>query len=168
MKLVIRPIEEENVKVISHAFQRIGWHKPVSQYQRYFHEQRKGKRIVLVAWMGRAFAGYLTVVWRPDYPLFKKKRIPEVVDLNVLPRFRRKKIGTRLMNKAEGLIKKRSPLAGVGVGLAPGYEMAQKMYVHRGYVPDGLGVYYRNKPVKFGQRVVVGDDLVLHFTKELR
>ena len=167
MKLAIRPIEDQGAEVIASAFKRIGWHKPVAQYRRYLREQQRGTRSVLVAWADGKFAGYLTIVWKTRYPLFRKKHIPEIVDLNVLPRFRRKRIGTRL-NKAEAMIRTRSSFAGIGVGLAPGYEAAQRMCVRRGYMPDGLGVCYKDKPVKFGQRLTINDDLVLHFIKKLR
>ena len=41
-------------------------------------------------------------------------------------------------------------------------------YILRGYVPDGLGLAYKGKPVIPGEMVKVDDDLILYLTKELR
>jgi len=167
MKIIIRAIRQEDAQLISDAFARIGWHKPVSQYRRYLSEQRSKKRAVLVAWVGPTFVGYLTILWKSGYASFRRGRVPEIMDLNVLPQFRRSGIGTKLMDRAEAMIKRHSALAGIGVGLAPGYNTAQRMYVKRGYVPDGLGVTYDGKFVRDGQSVEVNDDLVFHLTKKL-
>ena len=70
--------------------------------------------------------------------------------------------------KQKPTIKQKSKEAGIGVGLAPGYRFAQKMYVKRGYIPDGLGIDFKDKKVKFGQKVVADDSLVLHFIKRLK
>ena len=117
MKVIIQSLREEDCTIISAAFSKIGWHKPASQYRRYTREQASGTREVLVAWAGSAFAGHCTILWKSKYPYFRTRGIPEIMDLNVLPKFRRKKIGTRLMDHAEAIIKKRSLTAGIGVGL---------------------------------------------------
>ena len=41
--------------------------------------------VVLVARTGEQLHGYLKVVWRPDYPPFRSRNIPEIQDLNVVP-----------------------------------------------------------------------------------
>jgi hypothetical protein len=68
---------------------------------------------------------------------------------------------------AEEEISRRSGVAGIGVGLNPGYNQAQRLYAKRGYIPDGRGVTYRDRYVEEGAPVVVDDDLVLHLTKRL-
>jgi hypothetical protein len=47
------------------------------------------------------------------------------------------------------------------------YGMAQRLYVRRGYVPDGRGLMTHERPIVNGESVVVDDDLVLYFTKQL-
>ena len=56
---------------------------------------------------------------------------------------------------------------GIGVGLSRDYGAAQRLYIKRGYVPDGRGVTYNYLPVMAGSKVLVDDDLVLWFTKKL-
>lgn len=168
MNFEIHELKKEHIKEIAEAFKKIGWNKPASQYQRYLKEQTAGKRVVLVAFYNGKFAGYVTIVWQSKYPNFKKNNIPEIVDLNVLPEYQRQKIGTRLIDEAEKIIVKKSKVAGIGVGLAPDYRFAQKMYVKSGYIPDAQPITYKNKYVTFGQKVIINDELVLHFKKRLK
>ena len=164
----IRLLEERDVQPIVSAFREIGWsNKRPAQYQRYLSEQDQGRRTVLVALVGGEFAGYLTIDWIPVYPPFRQGGIPEITDFNVLPPLRRRGIGTRLMDEAERRIAERSPVAGIGSGLTPDYGAAQRMYVMRGYVPDGMGMRSNDRYVKHGDRVTVDDGLVLYLTKRL-
>lgn len=166
-QLAIRTLEERDVGPISAAFGTLGWNKPRSRYERYLSEQQSGARTVFVAFLGEEFAGYATVVWTPSYPPFLASGIPEIQDFNVLPRFRRRGIGTRLMDEAEQKISKRSDVAGIGVGMSPDYGAAQRLYVLRGYVPDGKGLTSGGTPVREGDEITVNDGLVLYLTKTL-
>ncbi|MFA5891920.1 MAG: GNAT family N-acetyltransferase [Actinomycetota bacterium] len=77
--------------------------------------------------------------------------------------FRRRGIASRILDHAEEVAASRSSIVGIGVGLHPGYNAAQRLYVKRGYVPDGLGVTYDDRYVKEGEQVHMDDKLVLHF-----
>lgn len=165
--LTIRLLQSQDINLISAAFQAIGWHKPPSLYEGYLAEQNEGWRVVLVALVKGVFAGYVTINWQAFHPPFREQRIPEIADFNVLPLFRRRGIGTALMDEAERRISERSPMAGIGVGLYADYGAAQRMYVLRGYVPDGRGLSYKGRQVLGGEKVAVDDALTLHFTKRL-
>ena len=169
MSLHIRRMELGDAETIAGAFLPLGWPgKTAEQFERYLREQCAGQRDVLTAWQNDVFCGYLTIVWQPDYLPLRETGIPEIQDFNVLPDKRRQGIGTALMNQAESLVSERTPLIGIGVGLYADYGAAQRLYVRRGYVPDGLGVTYHDRPVTPGEAVPVDDDLVLHFTKIVR
>lgn len=146
--LEIRLLREDDPDIISRAFKDIGWGKPATQYRRYLMEQDAGTRICFVAEMDNQFAGYVTVNWAPTYPGFAQHNIPEIQDLNVITRFRRQGIATRLLDWAEEEAAHRSAVVGIGVGLHPGYCSAQRLYVKRGYIPDGRGVWYRDHVVE--------------------
>lgn len=165
--LEIRPLQTQDIQPIADAFAQIGWNKPASQYTHYLAEQDAGMRAVLVALLKGDFAGYLTVVWRSGYAPFREASIPEIVDFNVLPRYRRRQIGTRLMEQAEALIALQSSIAGIGVGMYPDYGAAQRLYVLRGYVPDGRGLTYNAQTLHYGDQVTMDDSLALYFTKQL-
>jgi GNAT superfamily N-acetyltransferase len=163
--LDIRALEPRDPNVIEAAFTEIGWHKPASQYHLYLAEQAEGRRAVFVGTLDGAFVGYATLVWQPRYPYFRARGIPEIQDLNVLPKFRRRGFASQLVAAAEALAATRVDTVGIGVGLHPGYNAAQRMYVLRGYVPDGQGVAYDTRYVAEGELVRFDDYLVLYFTK---
>jgi GNAT superfamily N-acetyltransferase len=165
---VIRLLESKDIPEIAEAFHQLGWNKPASQYERYLREQSLGLRPVFVAFVNEEFSGYLTICWHSLYEPFRKQNIPEIVDFNVLPKFRRQGIGTKLMDMAEDTIAKVNPIAGIGVGLDPDYGAAQRLYVLRGYVPDGRGLHYRDRYVKYNEQITVDDELALYLTKELK
>jgi hypothetical protein len=52
--------------------------------------------------------------------------------------------------------------------MTPDYGPAQRLYVLRGYIPDGRGLASHDRIVEYGEPVPVDDNLVLHFTKALR
>lgn len=168
IKPLIRLLEPSDIPQIVDAFQELGWHKPVSQFERYLMEQTAGLRPVYIALVEGEFAGYLTICWHSDYEPFRSEEIPEIVDFNVLPKFRRLGIGTQLMDKAESEIARVNRMAGIGVGLDPDFGAAQRLYVLRGYVPDGRGLYDKDHYVKYGERITIDYDLGLYLTKELK
>lgn len=163
----IRPLGPADPPVIAAAFSAIGWSKPREQYERYLAQQAADQRHVWVAYVGDEFAGYVTLVWQPTYPPFRAEGIPEIQDFNVLPAFRRRGIGSALLDAAESAAAERTAVVGIGVGLDPDYGPAQRLYVLRGYVPDGRGIAWRDSTVSYGEQVIVDDDLVLYFTREL-
>lgn len=131
--LQLRRLNETDPQIISDAFKQIGWRKTAAQYERYLAQQSAGTRVCLVAEAAGQSTGYVTVNWIPTYPGFVELKLPPL---------RRHGIATRLLDEAEWIIAERSKIAGIGVGLHPGYNAAQRLYVRRGYVPDGRGVTY--------------------------
>ena len=167
-KPTIRPLERKHIPEIAEAFRQLGWNKPASQYERYLGQQELGVRDVYVAFVDGQFAGYLTICWESSYRPFLVHSIPEIVDFNVLPKFRRMGVGTQLMDKAEQEIARVSAVAGIGVGMTPDYGAAQRLYILRGYLPDGRGLHWRDHYVAYREEIVVDDDLALYLTKELK
>jgi GNAT superfamily N-acetyltransferase len=165
---LIRLLERNDIPEIAAAFRELEWNKPASQYERYLGQQELGVRHVYVAFVDGQFAGYLTICWESSYKPFLVHSIPEIVDFNVLPKFRRMGIGTQLMDKAEREIARVSSVAGIGVGMTGDYGAAQKLYVLRGYIPDGRGLHWRDHHVHYHEDITVDDDLALYLTKELK
>ncbi|WP_371218699.1 GNAT family N-acetyltransferase [Orientia tsutsugamushi] len=68
------------------------------------------------------FAGYITLKWQSQYPSFKAQRIPEIMDLNVLPVYRKMGIGSLLLDTAEKEAVTRREIVGIGFGLYAGAD----------------------------------------------
>lgn len=166
--ILIRTLLQRDIQPIAAAFAELGWNKPAAQYEQYLCEQELGNRVVLVAFLTGDFAGYITICWLAHYPPFVAANIPEIVDFNVLPHFRQRGIGSSLMDAAEAWVAAYGPLVGIGVGLSADYGAAQRMYVRRGYIPDGCGLMSDGLPAEYGKPTMVDDDLCLYFTKILR
>ena len=161
-------LERRDPPIVAAAFASVGWEKPASLFAAYLEEQFADVRLCWLARLGREIAGYVTLVWEPRYEPLRAAGLPEIQDLNVLPRFRRRGIARRLIVRAEEEAATRVEEVGIGVGLHPGYRAAQRLYPQLGYVPDGRGVTHRDQPVVEGAAYPFDDDLVLHLTKRLR
>jgi hypothetical protein len=71
------------------------------------------------------------------------------------------------MDRAEEIIKERSDIAGIGVGVFSDYGNAQILYAKRGYVPDGKGIHNGQRYIGYGETTIIDDDVVLYLTKKL-
>jgi ribosomal protein S18 acetylase RimI-like enzyme len=166
MSMKISILKEQDIPRITAVPSFLNFHAPPSYFEKKLTAQKKGEIDFLVAYSDKDIAGFVYVKWRADYPPFAEKSIPEIRDLRVLPEFRRRGIATALLDEAEKRIFKKYKTAGIGVGLYADYGPAQRMYILRGYLPDGRGLMYRNRPVEPGRDVLVDDDLLMFFTKE--
>ncbi len=166
--LEIHRLQAGDVQEIVAGHQEAGWKKTTPLLEGYLRDQLAGDRVVLVARLDGVFAGYLTIIWSPEYRPFREAGIPEVNDFSVLPKFWRRGIGTRLMDEAERIIGERSAYSGIGFGMGADYGPAQRLYVLRGYVPDGHGLMDHSKPVVYGEQIMVSHELAIYLVKKLR
>jgi ribosomal protein S18 acetylase RimI-like enzyme len=168
MDIQIREIDIKDATIISNAFKEQGWNKPIDLYLSYFEEQKNNERITLIAESDGNFAGYINIKWESHYPVFIENKIPEIMDFNVLVKYRCKGIGNKLIDRAEEIIKEHSEFAGIGVGLYSDYGVAQVMYIKRGYVPDGKGIYKNSSYINAGENIIIDDEVVLYLLKKLK
>ncbi len=167
-KIEIRAFTESDISIIVECFANANWQKPAATFEAYFNEQKAGDRLVWVVYSEKQFAGYVTLKWQSLYEPFATCNIPEIMDLNVLPAFQGKGIGSKLLETAENAAFEKNDVVGLGVGLYAGYGKAQKLYIAKGYIPDGNGVTYDYQPVEPGSIITLDDDLVLWFSKKLK
>lgn len=137
-------------------------------FDRCLDEQEKGNRVVLIAFVNDQPAGYVQLVWQSLYLPFRRFDIPELQDLNVIPDCRCQGLGASLIDHCERLAKESGKKEiGISVGLYPRYGAAQRLYVKKGYVPDGAGVAYDETTVSMGEMRPVDDMLTLKLVKSL-
>jgi GNAT superfamily N-acetyltransferase len=121
-------------------------------FERCLSEQREKKRVLLVAEKTGRLIGYVQLVWTPLYATFRRLEIPEIQDLNVIPEERGQGLGGQLVDACEALVREAEKSeVGISVGLNQSYGAAQRLYVKRGYVPDGAGLCYDDVPVRAGE-----------------
>ena len=163
----IRKMQESDIKNLSRGFISQGWPSREEILTRYFKEQESGEREVLVAEVESAVAGYITILPSAKHGPFAEV-YPELSDFNVFEPFRNQGVGNQLLEEAEKRVKLVSIKVSLGVGLHSGYGAAQRLYIKRGYIPDGTGVWYRNQPLEMNATSQNNDDLVLYLSKELQ
>ncbi len=132
------------------------------------HNQSNGECTVLVAIYQGEFAGYVLLYYQCKWGGLGKQGIPGVVDLIVFRNYRNKGIATELMNVAEEIARNYSDKVYLDVCLNSDYGPAQRLYVKRGYIPDGKGVYYEEKVCELDAPCKNDDELTLCLVKQLR
>lgn len=164
-ELLIRTIRETDAKTLCEEEILQGW-KGVTEekYRARLRDQASGKAIALIAEYEGNVAGYINVYERIE----GDRTYCRIVDFGVLEKYRRRGIGSRLMDVAEQIAAEHSDTAYLGVGLHEGYGSAQRMYIKRGYIPDGRGVWYGGRVCKPYEAYCNDDDLTLHLSKKLR
>ncbi len=167
-KLTIRSMRPEDAKVYYDTYLSYDWHPQMETYENYYKEQQKGERLVFVPEYKGKVVGICTLVLHPSEGPWGGKDMPEIVDLCVFFHIHKSGIGSKLLDVAESEAGKRSDTVFLAVGCHSGYGPAQRIYVKRGYIPDGSGVWYQNKQLDQYAPCVNDDDLLLFMSKQLR
>lgn len=167
-KFDLKPFAKEDYEEVRAAWATLDRGYSERSYKADLAAQKRGDRSILVARKDGELIGFVTVEWKPTYPPFARDHIPEIADLYVLPKFQRRGIGRQLVLACEELARKKGLKAiGIGVGVAPEYGPAQRLYVSLGYQPDGRGLQNNEKPVHIGETVTVNHRLGTYLTKPL-
>ena len=167
-EFLIRDLRQEDAQIITDGERAQGWQADIGKYLVRLKDQREGRSINLVAEYRGEVAGYINVYPNAQGGAFAGQGLPEIVDFGVLKKFRRRGIGSRLMDAAERIAAQYADTVYLGVGLHEGYGSAQRMYVKRGYLPDGSGAWYGNQRANPYENYCLDDDLTLYLSKKLR
>lgn len=166
--ILIRDMAIDDAEAIAAEERAQGWNQSADKYCERLRHRDEGRCIALAAEYRGSIAGYISVYPNSEWGAFGGKGYPEIVDFGVLEKFRRLGIGSRLMDAAEQIASQYADTVYLGVGLHGGYGSAQRMYVKRGYLPDGSGVWYGDKVLPCYAECCNDDDLVLYLFKRLR
>ena len=162
--ILIRDLQESDAKIIEEEELAQGWDSS-GKYEMRLKDQAEGRSVNLVAEYNGNVAGYINVYPNSEWGAFANRGYPEIVDFGVLVKYRNNGIGSKLMDIAEQIAFSYSDVVYLGVGLHSGYGSAQRMYVKRGYIPDGSGVWYKDEICKQNADCCNDDDLVLYLSK---
>lgn len=167
--VIIRDIEMKDIEILTESERAQGWHWATTEKTASRLPARDaGECVVMVCEVDGEPAGYVSLYWNAAAGAFKDMNIPEIVDFNVLVKFRRRGLGHRMMEVCEQLAATRCDKICLGVGLYRDYGTAQRMYVKRGYVPDGTGAWYGETNGVPGENYCLDDDLILFLSKSLK
>lgn len=166
--LIIRNIKESDIQAITEAEIEQGWDADPEKYRTRFRDHQSGKAIALVAEYDGKSVGYINVYPDSNWGAFRGKGYPEIIDFGVLEKYRGRGIGSALMDAAEKIAAEYGNVVYLGVGLHSGYGSAQRMYVKRGFVPDGSGVWYGDEICEPYKECKNDDHLILYFSKKLK
>lgn len=168
MDLKITPLTYKDFKRLHDFNAALGKHEQDDYFVYQFEHQKDGTRDVYMAALDGMDAGYCVFNRTPKYVPFKKLKIPEIQDLNVLPNFRRRGIGRAIIEHCENQAATEGFMEmGIGVGVLASYGSAQRLYVKMGYIPDGLGMNHDRKQIAAGEFRPIDDDLSLMMVKNL-
>ena len=165
--LIIRDMLAKDVDEFFRKFTLQGWKKQKHVFETYYNEKVNEVRNVIVAEIDGDTAGYITLIKSTEKGPFCGKNIPEIRDFNVFKKFQHQGIGNKLMDVIEIIAGKICTHVSIAVGLHSGYGTAQRLYVKRGYIPDGTGVWHNGKIGTPYNTLINDDDLVLYFIKDL-
>lgn len=129
--------------------------------------QEKHECSALIALYNGEAAGYVFLYYRCKWGGLAACGIPGIVDLIVFEKHRRKGIATVLMDVAEEIAKKHCDKVYLDVCLNSEYGPAQRLYIKRGYVPDGKGAYYEERVCETNAICKNDDELTLCLVKDL-
>lgn len=165
--ILIRDMEQRDAAVFPPEEIAQGWQDSTSaKFEMRLTHVREGKCVSLVAEYRGSPAGYVNVYMDCQWGAFGGQGLCEIVDFAVLEKYRRLGVGSKLMDVAEQIAFTHADRVYLGVGLHSGYGPAQRMYVKRGYVPDGSGVWYGSRVCEPYADCKNDDDLNLYLVKE--
>ena len=166
--ILIRDMVESDPEIITHEEHLQGWtHQKKEKYEQRLKDVADNKCVALVAEYKGEVAGYFNVYPNTMCSSFGGQGFPELIDLGVFKKYRNHGIGNILMQVAEDIAKKYADTVIIGVGLHRDYGAAQRMYVKRGYVPDGSGIWWQGKPLEPYADLKNDDEAALYMAKKL-
>jgi len=132
----IKLVRSEDLEWVVEMFVRQVYPDDLEGARHHFDDHAEGGSSTFLAFVQGELAGYITIRWQSENPLFRQENIPLIHDLLLFSAFRRQGIASRLMDEAEAVIATRASKAGITVGLFDAYGPAQRLYARKGCVPD--------------------------------
>jgi ribosomal protein S18 acetylase RimI-like enzyme len=144
----------------------------------HFEGHAEGNSTTLFGYKTGELIGILTIRWQTRNPLLRRQNIPLIQNIEIKHDRRGQGLGNELMEHAERFAAARTDRIAICVSISEAFGAAQRLYVKRGYIPDGQGVtkvyeptekdgLARLEPLRDGQTVRVDGSLQLWLIKDL-
>ncbi len=172
-KLNVRFATEKDIEPLYQLFNGEPFKEPREKFQAYVEQSQKKICLFALAEVDGQLCSMVTAHFKPAQfaPMDKSlicQNIPEVKSLQTQPGFEGNGAATALMDFIEAEVRREGyHELGLTVGLYPSYGTAQRMYVKRGYIPDGKGISYEGRIVPPGEMIRLDDALTLCMIKKL-
>ena len=164
----IRQAAEKDLEALYGVARAMGDVHEKNYFETCLSEQAEGKRHLFVHESDAGIQGYVQLIWNPIYPLFRRLGMPEIQDLCVIPDARQQGIGSALVDFCEAFARQKNKTEiAISVGLHPRFGAAQRLYVLKGYVPDGAGVAYNEVTVRMGEIKPMDNMMTLKLVKKI-
>jgi len=167
--ILIRDLIKSDAEILSHQEQAQGLldKKPERYFDR-LKDVADGKCVSLVAEYKGNPVGYINVYLDSKWGAFANKGWPEIIDLRVLEKYQKHGIGNILMQISEDISKKYSDYVYFGVGVNSNYGSAFRMYVKRGFIPDGTGLWSNDDHLENYTDIKYDDETIIYMSKKLK
>jgi GNAT superfamily N-acetyltransferase len=165
--LTFRVVQPHEIGQVEQEVQEAFFSGDEATIHAHFADHENGASTTILGYEAGRLVGIVTIRWQCRYPLFRERQIPLIQNIEVRYEDRGRGLGGRMLARAEQEIARRSPLAGLVVGISEDYGPAQRLYARRGFLPDGRGLCRQYTPLKVGDVVTVDHDLLLWLVKDV-
>ena len=165
--LSFRVVSPEELTQVKQEVKAVFFSGDDAEVEANFVEHENGASTTILGYEAGRLVGIVTIRWHSRYPPFRERNIPLIQNIEIRYEDRGRGLGGQMLERTEQEIAKRSPLAGLVVGIFDAYGPAQRLYARRGYIPDGRGVCRDHTPLKQGDVVTVDHDLLLWLVKDV-
>lgn len=162
-QLIIRDLEEKDIHLLDEALEDQHWNKRTEVYQQRLINQDQSRFYSFVAIYQGQRAGTVNLYLHKDIGPYKD--VAYIEDLLVFEKFQRQKIASRLMDVVEQIAFEHHQIIVLAVGLHQGYGKAQRLYIKRGYIPDGSGAWYQQDIARPYTHILNDDHFVVYLEK---
>lgn len=164
--LHIRDLRKEDIMELDHHLVEQHWSPKTEVYQQRLIQAKEKTFFSLVAIYKNNVAGHINLYLDKDVGPYQG--VAYIEDLLVFEKFQNLGIASHLIDVCEKITKKnKKQLMTLSVGLHHGYGKAQRLYIKKGYLPDGSGAWYQQHIATPYTVINHDDDFVLYLEKEL-
>lgn len=166
--LEIKAAHRGDIELLEELYRGVGYPVDLEYFPLNFDRQDAGERQIYMAFIDEDVCGFCIYNRKPRYSFFAHSEIPEIQDLAVAPQHREQGIGGQLIDFCENVAREEGfSQMGIGVGITKSFGAAQRLYIRKGYVPDGYGAVYDREYVQEGQFQALDSNLSLMLVKSL-